>query len=297
VRSGGEFVTTTIGSSIIAGNTGADVDLSNVTSEGYNLIGDGNATGSFNQPGDQIIGKNSPGLGALANNGGPTRTHALLAGSPALGTIPQGTNGCGTTLTQDQRGVGRPQGNACDTGSFELENVAPKITVVAGSASQSACLATNRGRITLKISDANGDPLTLSATSSNTTLLPTSNITFGGTGTTRTSTITTLSGRTGSSVVTITTADGNQSSSVAVTVKAGSNANNTISGTTGADLLLGQGGADTLDGLGSSDVLCGAEGNDRLRGGSGADTLNGGTGTDTAPDYSAAAGDARINIP
>ena len=111
VSSAGDTLTSTVvGSSIIAANTTTDVDLYNggvnsYTSEGYNVIGDGNATGSFNKTGDQIIGSNSPGLGALANNGGPTRTHALLAGSPALNTIPQETSGCGTTLTQDQRGV------------------------------------------------------------------------------------------------------------------------------------------------------------------------------------------------
>lgn len=153
-----------IGSSIIAANNTTDVDLFNggvnsFTSEGYNLIGDGNATGSFNKTGDQIIANNSPGLGPLANNGGPTRTHALLAGSPALNTIPQGTNGCGgLILITDQRGVSRPQGTACDTGSFERQDLAPTISVVAGSASQSACLAVNRGRIPLNISDADGDP-------------------------------------------------------------------------------------------------------------------------------------------
>jgi hypothetical protein len=56
-----------------------------------------------------------PLLGALADNGGPTDTMALPAGSPA---IDAGTNvGCPAT---DQRGVTRPQGSACDIGAFEL---------------------------------------------------------------------------------------------------------------------------------------------------------------------------------
>jgi predicted outer membrane repeat protein len=55
-----------------------------------------------------------PRLGPLANNGGPTPTHALLNGSAA---IDAGTNaGCPAT---DQRGVVRPQGLACDIGAFE----------------------------------------------------------------------------------------------------------------------------------------------------------------------------------
>lgn len=50
----------------------------------------------------------------LAPNGGPTLTHALAAGSPA---IDAGTNsGCPAT---DQRGVARAQGAACDIGSYE----------------------------------------------------------------------------------------------------------------------------------------------------------------------------------
>ena len=119
-------------STIISANQGTDVDshtTSSFLSEGYNLIGDGNSTGSFNQTGDQI-GVTNPGLGALANNGGPTQTHALLTGSPAIDAIPQGTNGCGTTFTEDQRGVSRPQGSNCDIGSFELEKSdteAPKV--------------------------------------------------------------------------------------------------------------------------------------------------------------------------
>ena len=32
-----------------------------------------------------MVGATNPGLGALANNGGPTETIALLAGSPAIG--------------------------------------------------------------------------------------------------------------------------------------------------------------------------------------------------------------------
>jgi hypothetical protein len=56
----------------------------------------------------------------LANNGGPTRTHALVPGSPAIDTVTDGT--CPPPAT-DQRGVPRFQdgdgGVACDSGSFE----------------------------------------------------------------------------------------------------------------------------------------------------------------------------------
>ena len=56
-------------------------------------------------------------LAPLADNGGPTQTHALVSGSPAI-------DAAGATCSAtDQRGIARPQpanGN-CDIGAFELE--------------------------------------------------------------------------------------------------------------------------------------------------------------------------------
>ncbi|HET6715133.1 MAG TPA: choice-of-anchor Q domain-containing protein [Actinomycetota bacterium] len=43
------------------------------------------------------------------------------AGSPAIDQIPSGTNGCGTTIATDQRGVSRPQGTSRDIGAVEVE--------------------------------------------------------------------------------------------------------------------------------------------------------------------------------
>jgi CSLREA domain-containing protein len=56
----------------------------------------------------------------LANNGGPTLTINLLAGSPAIDAIPFGTNLCGTSNTVDQRGTARPVNNRCDIGAVEV---------------------------------------------------------------------------------------------------------------------------------------------------------------------------------
>ncbi|HEX3273366.1 MAG TPA: choice-of-anchor Q domain-containing protein [Gemmatimonadales bacterium] len=103
--------------------TGADLAIHTVLrGASHNLIGDGAGTGFTNEDGN-IVGNVAPYnapvdplLGPLANNGGPTSTHALLAGSPA---IDAGTSdGCPGI---DQRGVTRPQGPACDMGSYELE--------------------------------------------------------------------------------------------------------------------------------------------------------------------------------
>jgi hypothetical protein len=54
-------------------------------------------------------------LGPLADNGGPTKTHALLVSSPAVDA------GYCPSPTTDQRGVTRPQCLACDIGSFEYK--------------------------------------------------------------------------------------------------------------------------------------------------------------------------------
>ncbi|HUF78353.1 MAG TPA: choice-of-anchor Q domain-containing protein [Thermoanaerobaculia bacterium] len=56
-----------------------------------------------------------PLLGPLADNGGPTHTHALLVGSPAIDTT-----ALGVAPPEDQRGVPRPQGPRADIGAFEL---------------------------------------------------------------------------------------------------------------------------------------------------------------------------------
>jgi hypothetical protein len=62
----------------------------------------------------------NPRLGPLAANGGPTRTHALLAGSPAIDT---GTR-TGAPAT-DQRGLRRPQRAGIDIGAYELASPTP----------------------------------------------------------------------------------------------------------------------------------------------------------------------------
>jgi hypothetical protein len=64
-------------------------------------------------------------LGPLADNGGPTKTQALIAGTPAI----DGTTDC--TESTDQRYVARPKGAGCDVGAYEFDDYA-RITLVAG---------------------------------------------------------------------------------------------------------------------------------------------------------------------
>jgi hypothetical protein len=133
------FVTLT--RTMISGNTapgGAEVfnDGGSITAVSFNLFGyrgltNGQAFENFT-PGPTDITATSNGNDPtalvnilntnLANNGGPTRTHALVGGSPAIDTVTDGT--CPPPI-RDQRGVRRPQDGdndgaaICDTGSFE----------------------------------------------------------------------------------------------------------------------------------------------------------------------------------
>lgn len=70
----------------------------------------GNQVGTAASPLDPV-------LGPLAANGGPTRTHALLVGSPAIDAA--GPGPCASA--KDQRGVSRPKGGGCDIGAFEAK--------------------------------------------------------------------------------------------------------------------------------------------------------------------------------
>jgi CSLREA domain-containing protein len=134
VESSDRVTRTKVLSSIISANTNTDVDFvgsdkNTFVSKGYNLIGDGNATGAFNQTGDQT-GVSDPKLDPLGSYGGPTQTHRLQSYSPAVDAGPP-TDGdpiaCPPPAT-DQRGVKRPQGESCDSGAFELVQQPPKPT-------------------------------------------------------------------------------------------------------------------------------------------------------------------------
>jgi len=82
--------------------------VGNVVSGGNNLIQDD----SCNPAASDLVGADAK-LGPLASNGGPTQTHALLAGSSAI-------DAANDTLcpATDQRGINR-QGAHCDIGAYE----------------------------------------------------------------------------------------------------------------------------------------------------------------------------------
>ncbi len=88
-----------------------------IESEGWNVESCGDAD-DFDQPTDQVnVSADDLKLGLLGHNGGPTMTHAPLPGSVAIDAIPE----LECEVTEDQRGVTRPQGDACDVGAVEME--------------------------------------------------------------------------------------------------------------------------------------------------------------------------------
>jgi beta-glucanase (GH16 family) len=105
----------TLTNNILQGNGGAFAcaieggGAATITSGGGNVISDGSCNPeATDQSSTDAL------LEPLADNGGPTLTHALGVGSAAIDAA--GAAACPAT---DQRGVTRPQGAGCDAGAFE----------------------------------------------------------------------------------------------------------------------------------------------------------------------------------
>jgi hypothetical protein len=129
------FYSDTIRNTLIAANTAttASPDLATSgTSGGHNLVGDGTGAPGFvnGSNGDKVGTAQNPvdakldtdqGRPALKDNGGPTQTIAILAGSPAIDAGSDGVLGAPDDLTTDQRGSGhaRKQGAHVDIGAYE----------------------------------------------------------------------------------------------------------------------------------------------------------------------------------
>ncbi|MDT5060593.1 MAG: trimeric autotransporter adhesin, partial [Acidobacteriota bacterium] len=125
--------TPTLKNTIVAGNTACNTAVPDISGtvnpvSDYNLVGVCDLcvfTGTHNQVGTSAIPLNAL-LDPLANNGGPTKTHALQTGSPAL------EKGNSFGLTTDQRGFSRPVDSAApppvspdddaDIGAYEQQN-------------------------------------------------------------------------------------------------------------------------------------------------------------------------------
>jgi VCBS repeat-containing protein len=164
-------------------------------------------------------------------------------------------------------------------------NDAPTISTIAN---QTAFQNTATAPITFTIGDVEtaASALTVTATSSNPTLIPNGNIVLGGSGANRTLTITPATNQFGTATITVNVSDGTITTPTTFTINVGRNLNggngvDTLNGTAGNDRLDGGNGADTLNGGAGNDSLLGGNGDDVLDGGTGTDTFTGGNGADT----------------
>lgn len=151
----GTTLVANVRNTIIAGNSGAAATpdaFGAITSQGNNLVG--NVGASTGWVASDILDQPA-NLGPLAANGGPTPTHALLPGSPA---IDAGNNcvidlSCGTAnppvaVTTDQRGNPRPAGPTVDIGSVEQAapvRVAGRVLIQPGQGNPRAIVTISDG--------------------------------------------------------------------------------------------------------------------------------------------------------
>ena len=108
----------------VSGENIYNVGNGRIISQGYNLSSDA-CGGYLTGPGDEI--NTDPLLGPLQDNGGPTFTHELLNGSPAINA---GDPNFTPPPNYDQRGPGfnRVMNSRVDIGSFEVQERTPRQT-------------------------------------------------------------------------------------------------------------------------------------------------------------------------
>ena len=308
--------TTTVTSSIIADGVNGNRDISgSFISGGNNLVEAANdGTGFTNGVMGDLVGID-PLLGGLGDNGGPTRTVALLPGSLAIdaGRNPDG-------LTTDQRGAGfaRVVGSSADIGAFEFnnppvaqndgvstdENTPVTINVIADNGNG---VDSDPDGQTLTVTQVNGNavtvvnPITLA---SGALLTLNSDGTFSYNPNSQFDSL--APGDTGTDSFNYTISDGNggtDTATVTVTINGVDEPpvdppqvilpavisvgilirtqRDNLSGGQGDDFLSGFSGKDTIFGNDGNDTLRGDFGRDLLLGGNDNDLLFGGRGRDT----------------
>ncbi len=217
----------------------------------------------------------------LSGTANPT-TAVVTEAAPNDGTTfnvaVSGMTANGTVIASIPANVvdGENRASTSTDNTVTYNNTAPTIVVAAGG-----MCGTSNGTLNLLLTDAEGDPLNLTGSSSNTSAVPNANIVFGGSGLNRTVTITGVPPATiRTANITVTVSDGINTSAVTIRVVVGTAGNDLLVGSSGADLLLGFNGHNTFFALGGKDLLCGGHGNDTMFAGDGDDTLFSGSGND-----------------
>lgn len=143
----------TLSNTLVGDNSaGTDADASGAINADYSLIetaGSATITGGNNLSGDA-------GLGALALNGGSTRTHAITASSSAVSAADAAVCSGTDVASVDQRGV--PRDSECDIGAYELSDG----PVISGSSNLTANAtvqpgATNVGVLAFTLGNTSGE--------------------------------------------------------------------------------------------------------------------------------------------
>lgn len=264
-----------------------------IISDGYNLASD--ASCGLEAPSDLPAG--TANLKALAHNGGPTRTHALPANSPAIDKGNAAGGDGHPAAATDQRGLARPFDrpavpnaiDGTDIGAFERSPI-DDVPVAGTNAYRVTGGATLRAKAPgVLANDAGGDGSSLTARLVRRPATGTLRLSANGS-------FTYLpSEDAASGVVTFTyrATDGTHLSApatVRITVTAGCNGiratkvgtqrANRITGTRRNDVINGRGGHDVISGVGGRDVICGGTGRDTISAGPGNDLIIGGSGND-----------------
>lgn len=225
---------------------------------------------------------------AVEGEGAPTGDVTVSDGTDSCtGTVAAGQ--CTVTLTTSGARTLRATyaGDAGNAGSVSdgvphMVNSPPVLTVLAGG----RCTSTMGATVRLSVTDADGDPVSVSILPNPAS--PIASLALSGTGTDRTLTVTAHSA--GGISFLLLASDGQSGSGQrAVTVRVGGNGGETINGGAGTDVIFGVNGTDTLNGNGGADYVCsgngtgttnGGDGNDTMDGQHGDDVLNGGDGDD-----------------
>jgi CSLREA domain-containing protein len=308
------FGTTAIRNTIIAGNKGSKLKpestapdcLGTLLADAYNLIGTNqgcDGLGGTDQFGTSAaplspmltpLGGGTPAKpGASHTSGGPTPTHVLLQGSPAIdrgSPSPPGSTDTACSYA-DQRGMPRPQGGACDIGAYELGlcwGVPVNRIGTAGPDDMQGSTMLNESFLLFSgddtVNGGGGNDMICGGEGDD--------VLTGGVGDDR------LDGGPG-----VDTATFSEMGKVGLTVDLAEGIakgnwmlpelfvgiENAV-GSPGQDTIRGDAGSNILDGLGGKDFLFGLEGDDLLLGGEGPDRTVGGPGDDwlageAGPDY------------
>jgi Ca2+-binding RTX toxin-like protein len=224
-----------------------------------------------------VASNSNPGLFSTAPSIAPNGTLTFTPAPNATGSASI------TVVLKDDGGTGN---GAVDTSAPQIftinitpANDAPTIALAAGG---QCARASAIGTMNLAVADVDGDNLNLGGSSSNTTLVPGGGIVFGGSGASRTVTISAAPAQSGSATIAITVSDGKGgSASLAIPIRVGTANSDIINAVASPQMIFGLGGNDTINSGSANDLLCGGDGNDQLSGGAGNDVLDGGTGNNS----------------